>query len=434
MRRAGFSLLEVLMVIGILGVVSTATIPMYRSYQIRNDLNVATEQVTQGLARARLLAQSAKDDAGWGFYVPNGTLYKGDSYAGRDTTYDEVYSMPSTIDFSGLTEVAYSKTKGQPSATGSIILTAIDQETRTIQISVDQQNVAVVVGDNITICHNPGPNQVTITINDNAWPAHQKQGDTLGACPQTSSASQTSSAASQTSSTSAVSSSASSVLSSSISSVSSVSGGGGTGSSSSVACTDRFSVSDDGTITTSGPLSIEFDDLGAQFGYGNGGPDVPVYVSYAQEGSSSSQSGWWWRHNSGTTWISLFNGQAINGTGGATQTVTGFKTGDKVAVKFHASYSNHGWLSFDDSVESDDKTGSVKILRNGDSAPTIPGSTGQESVSDLIKSVTVNGKISIGQYDLLLLADFNYLQCHTCSAADFQDGVVLVKFQAPTCN
>ncbi|MBB4805986.1 hypothetical protein HNP38_001258 [Chryseobacterium defluvii] len=35
----------------------------------------------------------------------------------------------------------------------------------------------------VTICHNPsGNNPITLTINQNAWPAHQAHGDTMGAC------------------------------------------------------------------------------------------------------------------------------------------------------------------------------------------------------------------------------------------------------------
>ena len=37
----------------------------------------------------------------------------------------------------------------------------------------------------IQICHKAGPNgkRVTLKVSANAWPAHQRHGDTLGACP-----------------------------------------------------------------------------------------------------------------------------------------------------------------------------------------------------------------------------------------------------------
>jgi len=419
---SGFALLEVILVVGIIGAVTGMAVPLYRDYQIRNDLNVATEQVTQGLARARLLAQSGQDDDGWGFYVPAGVLYKGGSYETRDTNFDETYPMPSTITFTGLYEVAYSKLRGQPSATGGITLTALNREQRTVEIRVEKEAVAVVESDSLTICHLPPgnpENRHSIVISESAWPEHRdNHGDTLGACPGASSAA-ASSVASSTASSTVSSMAASSAVSSG--------GGGGGGSASSATCEDRFSVAADGTITTTGNLSVRFDSLGAQFGYGNGGPVVPVTVAYRKKNSGS--------------WTNLFSGNQINGTGGATQTVTNFKNNDKVIVKMRGYYRQNGWLSYDRTIYSNDNSKSIMVLRNGDNAPTISGSNGQQSISTLLQPITVNGKISIGTYDAVMIGDFNRQDCSSCSnnfcsnctGEDYQDGVGLVKFLTPSC-
>lgn len=414
MRRAGFALIEMLLVIGIVGTMTGLAVPLYRDYQIRNDLNLATEQATQGLARARLLSESGQDDDGWGFYVPAGVLYKGSNYATRDTNYDELYPMPSTIMTTGLSEVSYSKLKGAPSATGAITLVALNQDSRTILIVVQAESIAVVQNDRISICHHIEGNMHTLTINDNAWPAHQGHGDTLGACPgdeEESSSSSSAVAASSAASSAAMSSAASSAV-----------------SSAAATCADRFSVAADGTITTTGPLSVRFDALGAQFGYGNGGPNVPVYVSYKKK-------------STGNSYTALFGGSPINGNGGATQTVTGFKSGDKVILRYWASFSSRGWLSYDRKIYSNDGSSNILVLRNGDVAPVVTGSNGQTSVSTLLQSITSNGRISIGTYDAVLLGDFNRQDCNSCSnnycsncsGVDYQDGVVLVKFLTPSC-
>lgn len=405
MKRPGFALMEVVLVVAVIGAVAGMAIPLYRDYQIRNDLNLATEQVTQGLARARLLSQSAQDDSGWGFYVPAGVLYKGGAYEDRDENFDEIYPMPSTITTTGLYEVAYTKLKGQPSATGAITLTAINEDQRTVYIKVETERVAVIDSDDLTICHNVGGSQHTLVIPEAAWPAHRDQhGDALGPC------------AGATSSAAAVSSSRSSSHSSSSNS-----------SSAAPTCTDRFSVSADGTITTTAPLSVRFDALGAQFAYGNGGPDVPVTLKYRKKNTGS--------------WSKLFGGNAINGNGGATQTISGFKNNDKVIVNFRAYYNQSGWLTYDNTVYSNDGAKDVIILRNGDTPPTVQGSNGQASISTLLQPITVNGKISIGQYDLVMIADFNRKDCSSCnnnycsncSGVDYQDGVILVKFLTPSC-
>lgn len=416
MRRSGFALIEMLLVIGIIGTMAGLAAPLYRDYQIRNDLNLATEQVTQGLGRARLLAESGQDDDAWGFYVPAGVLYKGDAYATRDANYDEVYPMPGTIMTTGLSEVSYKKLSGDPSGTGAITLVALNQDSRTILIVVEKESVAVVLDDKISICHRTGNGgSHTLNVNDSAWPAHQAHGDTLGACVSSSSS---------TGGTSSSPSSSSQPVSSASSSVSS---GGGAGSSSSATCQDRFKVGADGTITTTGQLSIRFDSLGAQFGYGDGGPDVPVKVAYRKKNSGK--------------WTDVFGGAAINGNGGATQTVSGFKNNDMVILRFWAKFRQFGWLSYDREIFSNDGSKDILVLRNGDTAPTIPASNGQTTISTLLQPITVNGHISIGTYDVVLIGDFNRQDCNSCSdnfcsncsGVDYQDGVVLVKFLTPSC-
>ena len=204
------------------------------------------------------------------------------------------------------------------------------------------------------------------------------------------------------------------------SAVSSSTGGGAT-------CEDRFSVAEDGTITTTGPLSIRFRSLGAQFGYGNGGPIVPVTVAYKQQNRNR--------------WTQLFGGSAINGSGGAEEVVASFEDGDSVIVKFRAYFHQRGWLTYDRTIYSNDGSDAILVLRNGDPAPQIPGANGQMGVALLLQSITQNGIVNIGEYDLALIGDFNRLDCRrctteyctNCSGVDYQDGVLLVQFLPPSC-
>lgn len=403
MLRRGFALLELILVIGLIGAITGVGIPLYRDYQIRNDLNLATEQVTQGLARARLRAQAAESDDSWGFYVPAGILYKGESYATRDPNYDETYPMPSTITIQGLMEVNYDKLVGTPDAVGEITLTTINDDTRNVLIEVKTESIAVVTADRFTICHNPGPSQHTLSIPDNAWPAHQGHGDAFGAC------------ASDASSSSAAP--ASSAQSSSVQSSSQSSSAAPGGES----CSDRFAIDNNGTIRILGSLSVTFTSYGAEFSYGAGGPTVPVTVTYRKK-------------NSGT-WSNLFSGNAINGTGGATQTVTGFSTANnqnELYVRFKAYYYQSKWFTYENYAYTNDIP-SVLMLRDGDTPPA-----DHTLYSSLIAG---DGTVSIGQYDVLLIVDFNRedctscsnYYCSNCSDVEYQDGVVLVRFNTPSC-
>lgn len=143
MKRQGFTLLELILVSGIVILAGTLVVPAYRNSLIRNDLVVATGQVTQGLARARLLSQASKYDTGWGFDVPTGTLYRGDSYEHRDPLFDEHFIVPPTIDVTGIRDLTYAKFNGMPSEMGDIILTTQSNEKRTVVISIDRYTISV---------------------------------------------------------------------------------------------------------------------------------------------------------------------------------------------------------------------------------------------------------------------------------------------------
>jgi len=405
MLRRGFALMEVLLVIAILGMISGISIPMYRDYQIRSDLDSSTEQVTQGLSRARLLAQSGQQDSAWGFYVPAGVLFKGDSYETRDANYDEVYPMPSTITTTGPTEITYSKLAGVPSMTGSITLTTINTEQRTILIEVKQESLAVVQSDTIVVCHNPsGNNPHTLSINDSAWPAHQAHGDTYGPCAVSSASS------SLASSAPASSAPASSVAASSVASSAASSAAGG-------ACANRFSVSSNGTITTLTDLSVQYTVIGSQLTYGSGGPDIDVTSKYQK--------------SPGVNWANLFSGLAINGNGGQTSTVASFSNGTTLNTNFRAYFKQRGWLTYDVTYATNDGTGHVRILRDGDTPPSAAAYGGQTSLKTYLQGILdANGKIDIKENEVLLVAEMG--SCTNCASADFQDAVVKLTFGSTT--
>lgn len=134
---SGFTLPEVLLSITLLSIIGGMTIPMYRTFMIRNDLDIATITIAQNLRRAQSLSESGDGDITWGVRVGVGSIliYKGASYVLRDSSFDENTSIPTTIVPTGLVDVVFSKITGTPSATGTFILTSQYNETRTITIN-----------------------------------------------------------------------------------------------------------------------------------------------------------------------------------------------------------------------------------------------------------------------------------------------------------
>jgi prepilin-type N-terminal cleavage/methylation domain-containing protein len=136
-RIRGFSLLEMLLSVAIIGMLAGVSLPLYNSFLARNDLDIAAQQVAETLRRAQIYARGMKNDSAWSVERPSSTtvvLFRGINYGGRDTAYDEPVSL-NGITASGLSEVQFAKLTGLPNTTGSITLTTNVGETKTVTIN-----------------------------------------------------------------------------------------------------------------------------------------------------------------------------------------------------------------------------------------------------------------------------------------------------------
>lgn len=121
----------------VIGIIAGISIPVYELFQVRNDLDIATVEIAQTLRRGQVLAQAVDGDSMWGVSVQLGsiTLFKGVSYIARDSSFDEVFDIPTSITSSGVTEVVFTKFTGLPQTIGTITLISNVNETRTIAIN-----------------------------------------------------------------------------------------------------------------------------------------------------------------------------------------------------------------------------------------------------------------------------------------------------------
>jgi Tfp pilus assembly major pilin PilA len=125
--RRGFSLIELLIIIGILVVLVAMSLPVYTQYLVRSDLGIAAQLINQGLARARLLAVSGQQADSWGL-AASGVVFRGSNYALRDPQYDELFTIPEHVTATGITVVIFEELTGRPSQTGSIIFQSYGQQ------------------------------------------------------------------------------------------------------------------------------------------------------------------------------------------------------------------------------------------------------------------------------------------------------------------
>lgn len=136
MNAKGFTLVELMLSLAILGVLAGLSLPAYLSYVNRNELGLNTENLASMLRRAQTYSRGMNGDSAWGVAVRPGsvTLFKGTAYVSRDTTYDESISLSSNTSISGLSEIYFSKLSALPNTSGSFNLSS-SNEIRTVSIN-----------------------------------------------------------------------------------------------------------------------------------------------------------------------------------------------------------------------------------------------------------------------------------------------------------
>lgn len=121
-KEKGFTLVEFLISIAVLMIFAGVSIPLYYSLQMQNNLDTTVHTVVRSLRRAQLFSQAVKEDSDWGVRLDAGTItiFKGDSYANSESEFEEVFSTPAVVSFSGVQEVIFTKFSGKPQQTGTI--------------------------------------------------------------------------------------------------------------------------------------------------------------------------------------------------------------------------------------------------------------------------------------------------------------------------
>jgi len=143
----GVTLTESIITIGILVILITISIPVFRLFQRNSDLNNSTEEVinTLRLAQNKTLASEGASQYGVDFDDTSSphryTLFKGSDYASRDVSLDEIYRIPETveiyeIDLGGGNEVIFDRITGMTSQSGHVFLRLKTDMTKTKTIYV----------------------------------------------------------------------------------------------------------------------------------------------------------------------------------------------------------------------------------------------------------------------------------------------------------
>jgi len=133
----GFTLLEMLISVTIIGMLVGVSAPVYESFVRQNDLNLATQGIATMIQRAETYALGNNTDSVWSVELLPASviLFQGTSFASRNTNYDETYPIPGSITLSGLTEIQFAKLTALPNTTGAITLASTTLDTNTITLN-----------------------------------------------------------------------------------------------------------------------------------------------------------------------------------------------------------------------------------------------------------------------------------------------------------
>lgn len=140
-KKNGFTLLELLLAISMMGILAVLATPMYLSLQAENEMSITAITIEDILHRAQLKSQAVDGDSAWGVNIKTGslTIFKGQNFANRDQAFDEIFSLSGAVELSGTTEIIFSPLFGTPNVIGTIKLAHLDG--RQTQLSINGMGI-----------------------------------------------------------------------------------------------------------------------------------------------------------------------------------------------------------------------------------------------------------------------------------------------------
>ncbi|MDP2684250.1 MAG: prepilin-type N-terminal cleavage/methylation domain-containing protein [bacterium] len=138
--KSGFTILELIIVISITMIILVASAPLYTGFYKSAQLNDGSVQIVQTLrtAQQRAISRYQKQSHGVKFETDRYTLYFGDSYATRQSSYDKVTELDSGVSLTNTLindEVNFEKGTGIPNSNGSVTLIHATGDSRQILIN-----------------------------------------------------------------------------------------------------------------------------------------------------------------------------------------------------------------------------------------------------------------------------------------------------------
>jgi len=150
MKKNAFTLIELLIVLGISMLLVVISIPIYSQFQIKAQMNDASAQMIQNIRSVRGQSLAGVEGTNHGIYLQidllnddSYILYEGETYATRNVNADREFKLESVLSLStnGFTKIGenvdinFQKITGTPNESGTITLGHEVFGSRTLQIN-----------------------------------------------------------------------------------------------------------------------------------------------------------------------------------------------------------------------------------------------------------------------------------------------------------
>ncbi|MBZ9569857.1 prepilin-type N-terminal cleavage/methylation domain-containing protein [Patescibacteria group bacterium] len=131
--KKGFTLVELLVIVGILVILAAISAPALRFFQRESDLANSTEEIINTLRFAQNKTLASEGASQYGVYFDSTTsphqytLFKGTDFASRDSSSDEIHKLPKVVEFyeinlDGGNEAVFDRVTGETGQPGNVSL------------------------------------------------------------------------------------------------------------------------------------------------------------------------------------------------------------------------------------------------------------------------------------------------------------------------
>ena len=142
MRNKGFTIIEIMIVVGIITILAGLSVPLSNSFLSRNELNSEALKITDALRSARAQAMFASEDSVWGVHFTSSSyiIFKGLTYNPADA-YNNTFNLPGILTIGEITingggsDIIFDRIAGTTSTFGTTTIQNDASGSRTITVN-----------------------------------------------------------------------------------------------------------------------------------------------------------------------------------------------------------------------------------------------------------------------------------------------------------